>query len=261
MKTTTPKRRKAPVLRDVPAVSRAIAILRLLGRSNTPLGVQVIAKQLGLIPSTCLHILRVLAAEQLVSVDSSTKYSLSAGTVALARTALHKRAFVQLVQKHLDELSEAYGVTAIGVEALGADHMIVVALSKSQAALRIHVDVGSRFPLLISATGRCVAAFGQLKLKDIEKRFHTLRWDNPPTLAEWRTEVEQTRIAGYGIDDGRYLNGITIIAAPVFMKDGAMSFIVMVGIRDHLRRIGFDKIGAELRAHAEKLSQALGEAA
>jgi DNA-binding IclR family transcriptional regulator len=165
------------------------------------------------------------------------------------------------VQKHLDELSEAYGVTAIGVEALGADHMIVVALSKSQAALRIHVDVGSRFPLLISATGRCVAAFGQLKLKDIEKRFHTLRWDNPPTLAEWRTEVEQTRIAGYGIDDGRYLNGITIIAAPVFMKDGAMSFIVMVGIRDHLRRIGFDKIGAELRAHAEKLSQALGEAA
>ena len=50
-------------LRPVPAVSRAVSILRLLGRSAEPLGVKSIADQLGLVPSTCLHILRVLVAD------------------------------------------------------------------------------------------------------------------------------------------------------------------------------------------------------
>src|SRR5207253_5995145 len=45
--------------REVPAVRRAVAILRLLGKSETALGVNAIARALGLVPSTCLHILRV----------------------------------------------------------------------------------------------------------------------------------------------------------------------------------------------------------
>lgn len=255
------KVRKPPVLRDVPAVSRAIAILRLLGSSDTPLGVQTIAKTLGLIPSTCLHILRILVAEQLVSVDSSTKYRLSVGTVALARIALHNQPFVQVVQPHLDELSNAYGVTAIGVEALSASHMIVVALSRSRSALRIHVDVGSRFPLLISATGRCVAAFGELSRKELEKRFRALVWETPPTLKEWLAEIERTKATGFGVDDGRYINGITIIAAPVRLAEGEMAFLVMVGISDNIRRMGIDKLGGVLCEHARQLTASLDKTA
>ena len=70
----------------VPAVSRAAAILRLLGRSDEPQGVQAIARALNIIPSTCLHILRTLVAEELVAVDPATKlYSLNAGVLMLAR--------------------------------------------------------------------------------------------------------------------------------------------------------------------------------
>src|SRR5262249_50702680 len=50
-------------VRSVPAVTRAVAILRLLGASEEPLGVNAIARALELVPSTCLHILRVLAGE------------------------------------------------------------------------------------------------------------------------------------------------------------------------------------------------------
>jgi DNA-binding IclR family transcriptional regulator len=260
MAKTAAKEGKLPVLRDVPAVSRAIAILRLLGRSDTPLGVQVIAKTLRLIPSTCLHILRVLVTERLVSVDPSTKqYTLSAGTVALARTALQKQTFARLIQPDLDQLSEAYGVTAIGVEALDPEQMIVVALSRSNSALRIHVDIGSRFPLLISATGRCVAAFSQIGRKEIEKRFRALRWDNPPKLADWHAEVEKTAASGYGVDDGSYITGIAIIAAPIYRPGKAISSIVVVGIGEHLKRVGIDKVGVDLRMRAERLTQHLAD--
>jgi DNA-binding IclR family transcriptional regulator len=44
----------------VPAVARGIAILRPLIASERPFGVRVIACALGLVPTTCLHILHYL---------------------------------------------------------------------------------------------------------------------------------------------------------------------------------------------------------
>ena len=131
-----PVRRPSRV-RQVPALSRGIAILRLLGQSDAPLGVHAIARALGLVPSTCLHILRVLVAEQLLTVDAETKkYAVGAGLVVLARTAMRQHTFSAMVQADLDELSRLHGTTAIGVEASGLDHMVVVALARAPSPLR-----------------------------------------------------------------------------------------------------------------------------
>ena len=175
------------VIRQVPAVTRAAAILRLLSRSEGPLGVHAIARALGLVPSTCLHILRALAAEELVAFDPSTKrYGLASGVVALARGMLRHDAFSNLVQPVLDGLATRHGATAIGVEAASLDHIVVVAISRPGHALRLQVDVGSRYPALISATGRCIAAFGGHGWPALERRFAALRWQNPPTPAHER---------------------------------------------------------------------------
>ena len=68
--------------RAVPAVTRAVAILRLLGDAKTPMGMKAIAQKLGLVPSTALHILRALVAEELVAVDAAKRYRLGLGTLA-----------------------------------------------------------------------------------------------------------------------------------------------------------------------------------
>ena len=62
-RATAPAARRVGVTRNVPAVSRAIAILRLLAKSEAPLGVHAVANALDLVPSTALHILRALVAE------------------------------------------------------------------------------------------------------------------------------------------------------------------------------------------------------
>ena len=46
---------RPPRIRQVPALSRGIAILRLLGRSDVALGVHDVARSLELVPSTCLR--------------------------------------------------------------------------------------------------------------------------------------------------------------------------------------------------------------
>jgi DNA-binding IclR family transcriptional regulator len=192
--TEDPATRSGPVLRPVPAVSRAIAILRLLGRSASPMTLKAISKELEMVTSTCLHILRVLVDEGLVKVDTATKrYDLGVGMLALARSVIDSSPFPSLVQPVLDRLSGTWNITAIGVEVTGIDHMVVLALSRSRAPFRLHVDVGSRFPALISATGRLVAAFSQLPDKDIEQRFKSLRWEQPPDIASWKLEVETVR--------------------------------------------------------------------
>lgn len=245
--------------RQVPALSRGIAILRLLGRGGEPLGVHAIARALNLVPSTCLHILRVLADEHLVAVDPATKkYSVASGLVALARLALREHTFAAAAQPELDELAERYGATAIAVEASGLEHMIVVALARSASPLRVHVDIGSRFPALISATGRCVAAFGGYPWTDIRARFAKLRWDVPPTLAVWRAEVRAVSRAGYAVDDGQYIRGVSIAAAPVRMRNGSINALVVVGVSEQMRRAGLTKIGEDLHDRAGRISRVLG---
>ena len=181
--------------------------------------------------------LRALVAEELVKVDAAKRYSLSLGTLALARNALEHADFPALVQPHIDELSRRYPVTAIGVELPNLRHMIVVALSQTLAPVRLHVDIGSRFPTLISATGRCVAAFSNYPREEIERGFRALRWNNAPSFATWRKEVEATRRQGFSIDRGNYIAGVTIVAVPVLDTAGMIArTIVSVGISSQLDR-------------------------
>lgn len=246
-------------IRQVPALSRGIAVLRLLGRTDERLGVHAIARSLGLVPSTCLHILRVLVEENLVIVDPATKkYGVAAGLVALARSVLRQHTFAAVVQPELEQLAQRYGATAIAVEASGLDHMIVVALARSDSPLRVHVDIGSRFPALISATGRCIGAFGNSKPAELELRFAALRWDSAPTLSAWREQISLTRRAGYAIDDGQYIRGVSIVAGPVAMPDGSINTLVVVGVSEQMRRAGLSTIGEDLFNRARNMSQVLG---
>ena len=242
-------------IRQVPALSRGIAVLRLLGHRGEPLGVQAIARELGLVPSTCLHILRVLVEERLVSVDpDSKKYRLGTGLVTLARSALRRHGFANMAQPDLDELSKLYGATALAVEASGLEHMVVVALARASSALRVDVAIGSRFPALISATGRCVAAFGHYEREEIAARFKALRWDEPPSWEDWLGQVEEARRTGYAIDDGQYIRGVSIVASPIRMPDRTINALVIVGVGEQMRQRGLVPIGEALRERASRLT-------
>ena len=124
------ERRKRPARADralaravevskAPAISRAAAVLRLLGKSDVPLGVHAIARELGLVPSTCLYVLRALVAEELVSFDAATKrYALEAGVLTLARHWLRHNRVSDLLQPVLERLTlmavERFFISSVG---------------------------------------------------------------------------------------------------------------------------------------------------
>jgi DNA-binding IclR family transcriptional regulator len=264
--TPTPDRSLATALKEskAPAISRAAAILRLLGKSDTPLGLQAIARTLGLVPSTCLYVLRALVAEELVAFDPDTKrYSLEAGVLTLARHWLRRNQFTDLAQPVLDRISQSFDVTTLGVHIVGLDHIVVVAVSQSGSNFQLSAQVGSRFPALISATGRCIAAFGGYPGSELESRFRKLRWDEPPTLEEWREQIRQTQEQGFAIDAGNYISGVTVVAAPVWKSRDQLSHaLVALSIGSTLRRSGLPELqGALLSAAGSLSNQLCGEIA
>jgi DNA-binding IclR family transcriptional regulator len=202
---------------------------------------------------------RVLVAEQLLQVDPQTRrYRLGIGMLPLARAVLESSDFPSLVRPKLEDLSGRYGLSAIGVEVPDLEHMIVVALARAQTPVRLHVDVGSRFPALISATGRCVAAFSQHPWSEIEKRFRLLRWDNAPPYKTWCKEVEMVRRRGFSIDRGNYIAGVTIMAVPVLNNRGTITHtIAAVGLGNQLNRARSLALARDLRTAAREVAAQL----
>jgi DNA-binding IclR family transcriptional regulator len=242
-----------------PAISRAAAVLRLLGKSEAPLPLQAIARELGLVPSTCLYVLRALVAEELVAFDPDTKrYALEAGILTLARQWLRRNQFADLAQPVLDRLSQQFGATMLGVQIMGLDHIVTVAVAQG-TGFQLNVQIGSRFPALLSATGRCIAAWGNYPEAELEGRFAKLRWEEPPSFTEWQAQVTQTRAQGYGIDEGNYIAGVTVLAAPVWKNRGRPSHaLVAIGIGAALKRNGLEELEAALVAAARTVTQQLG---
>ncbi|MET0239537.1 MAG: IclR family transcriptional regulator [Sphingobium sp.] len=251
---------KAVESSKAPAISRAAAVLRLLGKSETPLGVQAIARELGLVPSTCLYVLRALVAEELVAFDADTKrYALEAGVLTLARQWLRRNQFSDLAQPMLDRLGQSFDATMLGVQIVGLDHMIVVALSQSGQNFQLRTQIGSRFPALISATGRCIAAFGDYEDAELEARFKVLRWDEAPSFEEWKAQVREARRQGFAVDAGNYISGVTVVAAPVWKTRGRPSHaLVALGIGGALKRAGLPELEQDLLGAARTLTQQMG---
>src|SRR5262249_24602578 len=183
---------------------------------------------------------------------------LGSGMLPLARALLENGDFPSLVRPRLDALSSRYGVTAIGVELPDLDHMVVVALARAPAPVRLHVDVGSRFPALISATGRCLAALSERPWGEIERRFRRLRWHKAPAYATWRREVDLARRQGFSIDRGDYIAGVTIVAVPVLDGRGTITHtLAAVGLGNQLDRATSLSLARDMRSAAREVAEEL----
>lgn len=211
----------------VPAVRRASAMLWHLARNPEGLTLSRIARELEIIPSTSLHILRELVAARLAIYDKNSKlYRLGTGVLQLARELTSQNLFAQSVQTHLNRLAREFEVSAQAQERDGKDDIVVVATAIVMSG--DIVSVGGRAPVLTSATGRIIAAYSGWSDSELRKRFDRVRWQNPPDFTTWLDEVRATRGRRYAVDEGCFRKGITAIAGAVFSRDGSVERTISV---------------------------------
>ncbi|MDE0727809.1 MAG: IclR family transcriptional regulator [Alphaproteobacteria bacterium] len=247
--------------KPVVAVQRAVQIMRFLGSVQRPAGVNEVSRALGIVPSTCQHILKTLDHDGLVSEDrAAKKYQLGPTLLRFARDMVGSNDFVRNAQGVLDRMAGAHQVTTAAVWREGTDRIIVVAKAHAPANFSLHVNIGSRFPALTSAIGHCFAAAGHLDPDFLRTDFDELQWQNQPDFEAWKDDVAFARANGYAVDAGYYIGGITVIAAPVHEAVGGCTrAVVALGLSEQLKGPALDALGRDLKSNADALSEPYSE--
>jgi DNA-binding IclR family transcriptional regulator len=218
---------------DVPApativkpVDNAIRILRHLALTGgKPSTVTLIARELKINPSTCFNILRTLAWNGMLEFDRNTKsYTLGLGAVDLANRALLKSGgdYINVMQPAMERAAAEYGVTITIWRRIGEDRLMLVHVVEGGAAVRLHVRLSQRLPLLIGASGRVMAAFGGVDAAEIRQRFPLLKWARPIAVEDYLAQVDKAREKGWAADEGNHVAGTTSFAAPIFNVTGTI---------------------------------------
>jgi DNA-binding IclR family transcriptional regulator len=226
------------------AVSRALAMLRLLALGGRPVTLAEIAAQLKLPKSSALSLLRALAGARFVAMDDHGRYALGLGSFEVGAGYLRSMTPVRAVEGELQALTEALGVTS-HFAVLERDEVVYLAKHDPPGiALRLASSVGARLPAATTAVGKA------------QLPFRTPAGTPSKVPEKLAAELETVRVRGYAVDEGETLAGVRCVAAPVFGPGGCCGAI---GI-SHLigDKVRLDEAAAAVLAAVSQASARLG---
>lgn len=172
----------------VTALARGLEVLACFRSGDAMLGNGELAERCQLPKSTVSRLAQTLARlGYLLYVEDVGKYRLGGSTLALGSTMLSGMGIRQLARPMMQEVAEfSHSVVALGVRVgLG---IIYIEVCRSNAALTLSLDVGSRVPLSTTAIGRAYLAVAP----DAEREdlMNQLRAMNEPTWPRERRGLE-----------------------------------------------------------------------
>jgi len=242
----------------VESVRSAVAILRFLALQPKAFGVNAIAREVGISPSSCFNIVKTLVLEGLLDFDERDKsYAPGAGLAAIApRTNVDEEIF-RSVEADLQDIAARFSCTA-SFWKLARERLVLLGSVRGASTLNVHMNAGLRLPALLGAMGRCIAGQAGWERAKIEAAVRAIHWEKPPSFRSYMKEAALTRETGWAIDVDNYMRGITTAAATIRDGNGRIRFcianIVLSGSRP---RGELEKLGAATAALAANLSARL----
>jgi DNA-binding IclR family transcriptional regulator len=244
----------------VPAVGRAIAILRILAaRGSLPLATLV--EETGLNKSTTFYILRTLAALDMVDYDEQTKtYSLGIGVLELSSSTHGQFDDIAIAKRYLAELLETLDVSIVLYRRVNPHEIIMVDKLERAHRVRISLQAGARIPIGGGSFGRAFLAFDsdeevQEVLRD---GLHQFTPKSVVDIDAFRRELVKVRAQRWAIDHEGFALGVSTVAAPIFDPDGQIVMVAAaVGFASVLTGKTAVKCGEELRRACDRIGEAL----
>ena len=241
--------------RPINSVARALALLEALRESERDLGVNELARRIGVSPSTASRLLATLESAGMVQRDEHGPFRLGLGLVTLADRVLARMDLRALARPVLVELMERTGETAT-LSVPGEKEAITVDSVPSQSSVVSMARLGRPSVAHATAVGKVMLAFGggplprERDLKALTERTITDR-------AQLAAEVRVVHQRGYGTVFGEREPDVNAIAAPVFDRTGALAAIL--GLQGPANRLEDPTLLlADLREGAATLTRALG---
>lgn len=245
----------------VTALARGLEVLRCFDATRPSLGTVDIARITGLPQPTVWRLCHTLIEEgYLVQSDRKDKLRpgilvLSLGYAAVAATPIAELAYARMQ----DIATRHQGAVSLG--ARDGDSIIYLQRCEGSQIVLKHLGVGSRVPILSSATGWAYIA----GLKEAERKalYNDLKRGNPEMFREFVPKIthalKEYAHSGYIINIGSLHAQLNAVAVPVASEDGSTILSLSSGGINQLFNIRKLKaVGAELTKLALQLSTALG---
>jgi DNA-binding IclR family transcriptional regulator len=244
--------------KPVGSVESAAKILLHLSASSSPQRLTQISRGLDLNTSTCLNILRTLAAFDFVDANPATKtYAIGFGLAEVASKSFARGAVLDQIKALMSQFALRHRVTVTIWERSDDSHMTLSLQAESRAAMRIFFEIGQRLPIYVGAMGRLMAAHSGLSVKALRSEFRKLRWQQPMDFDTFLADVKKAGQDGWAVDQGNFLNGTMTISTPIVDQSGHVSRVCsatsLMGVHDASQVRQIAKELSELSASIARL--------
>lgn len=249
---------------SVKSARRALEILELLTKHETPLAFTDIAERLDY-PRSSLHgLLRTLASSGWLEFDErSRRYALGVRTLEAGNAYSRSRGLAERASAPMERIRDQLDET-VQLAILDGRHNVYVAKYDGGHALTLASEVGRRLPAHATGIGKVLLA--GLDDDEFKRRFAGVKLERftAHTIGDFyelRRLLASVRERGYGTDDEEYTVGVRCVAVPV--RDHTNN--VVAGLSVSVPTIRYDDRFREralelLRAGARDISRSLGHA-
>ena len=241
--------------RPVASVARALALLDELGAAPDGLGVNELARRIGVNASTASRLLATLEAGGVVERAPGGPYRLGLRLVALADGVLARLDVRDLARPRLRALVAATGETAT-LSVPGTFEAVTVDFVAAESSVVSVARLGRPSVGHATAVGKVVLAFGSPAPRAELERFTERTIVDMEALA---TEIDAVRSRGWAEAAGEREPDLNALGAPVFGRSGELAAVL--GVQGPAARLTAERRAAVLPAllsEAGELQRALG---
>ncbi|MFW6028165.1 MAG: IclR family transcriptional regulator [bacterium] len=223
--------RSAAIAAQVPAVTKAVAIVRRLNAaSRIGLPLSEIAAELGITKSHCHNILKTLVAEGWVSFDAGRRrYALASRLLTDASMLFGRHDRSAIIHDELVRLLVEAQVPCVLTRIDRDGSFVAIDKAEKAGELIVSVPIGHRFPPDAPAQMRARLAFCDDAVREAAIRsWKPVRY-TPATIvkkSQLRRELEATAERGYAISREEYSAGVMSLAAPIYSTFGEVQMIL-----------------------------------
>ncbi len=245
--------------RQVGSVARALALLDALAAGDAGLGVNELARRIGVNASTASRLLATLEEARIVEREPGGPYRLGLRLVELSDRVLAQLDVRELARPWLTQLVEATGETAT-LSVPGESEAITVDFVPSAFSVASMARLGRPSVPHATAAGKVMLAFGGGDLTGLELTAFTER--TIVDRAALAAELERVRSSGVADAVGEREPDLNALAAPVLGRAGAL--LAIIGLQGPAPRLPASTMRAlhePLRTAAAAVSRSLGRAA
>jgi DNA-binding IclR family transcriptional regulator len=244
----------------VTALARGLEVLRCFDATRPSLGTAEIARLTGLPQPTVWRLCHTLIEEgYLVQLDRKDKLRPGIPVLSLGYAAIAATPIAELARADMQDLATLHqGAVSLGTR--DGDGMIYLQRCQGSRIVLKDMSVGSRVPVLSSATGWAyIAGLSEAKRKAL---FGELRAADPTRFAKFIPAIthalEGYAQTGYVINIGSLHEQINSVAVPVESQDGSVLLSLSSGgINELFNAKKLKAVGADLKKLAVQLGAAL----